>query len=101
MNLESLIILEYLNHGLVPYFPNKKTQPLGEIIEKFSAGLTKRKFRKVYKKAIRKLCPDSNLGWYGLKCQDPTPKQLMHRKKLVYRYLKICVIEKYGSQINS
>tara|TARA_B100001250_G_C19222501_1_gene538587 strand:+ start:129 stop:437 length:309 start_codon:yes stop_codon:yes gene_type:complete len=99
MNLESLIILEYLNHGLVPYFPKKKNQLLDQIVFNTGAKIAKRKFRKAYKKALTAL-EASTIQWkkdkyFGAPGCDPTPKQIRNRKRLVYRYIRSLVENKY------
>ena len=100
MNLESLIILEYLNHGLIPYFPGKNNQPLEQVLTITSAPIAKRKFRKVFRKALKQFAKRTNSKTTIEKCfgaphQAPDAKQLSNRKRLVYTYIRSKAMEKY------
>tara|TARA_Y100001970_G_C14237255_1_gene862590 strand:- start:3288 stop:3605 length:318 start_codon:yes stop_codon:yes gene_type:complete len=89
--LDGLVVLEYLRLGLVPFFPNKKTQPLNEVIHKEDRN-TKRKFRKQWRKASKKYCshiPKKNFNnLYGAKNANPSPIQMKNRKWIVWRYIR-------------
>ena len=100
MTLESLIILEYLNRGLIPYFPGRDNQPLEQVLTTTHAPIAKRKFRKVFRKALKQFAKRTNSQTtvercFGTPHQAPDAKQLSNRKRLVYTYIRSKAMDKY------
>ena len=81
--LQSLIVLRYLQLGIVPYYPGSGvlTKPDRK---------TKRKFRKVWKKAAKELNVSKLIKTKG---KSPTPGIKSFRQKIVYKWIKQCVIK--------
>ncbi len=89
---ESLIILEYLKRGLVPHIPHK---PPCQFFDNDSR-VSKRKFRKYYKKARKLYYPDMDFDKvFGPPHANPTTEQIQHRKKIVYWLISDIALNKF------
>ena len=95
-HIRGLVILEYMRVGLIPYFPGKKTESLEALLHGQTGTKSKRKFRKIWKKAQKRYLNRSSIIYgsssYGYPSKKPTGYQMMQRKKLVYRYIKSKII---------
>ena len=90
--IDMLIQLEYLNLGLIP--PTVDVDQALNILDSRAAYKAKRKFRKIYRQALRH-CYNTKQGYYqtyGGTSHKPTPEQKSNRKRLVYEYIRDKVI---------
>ena len=85
--IEILVQIEYLKLGLIPFTLN--VEEALESLDEKSRNKAKRKFRKIYRKALKSMYI-TKTGYYDLfggTSHKPTPKQQANRKKLVYEYI--------------
>ena len=94
-----LLDISFHNEGIAPITHN--IEPVGDMIallDEKSQVKTKRKFRKLWKKALRDACKDAKMRKHpkeieilhdrvGFGERNPTPGQKLQRKKIVREFL--------------
>tara|TARA_B100001250_G_C19062214_1_gene470614 strand:+ start:116 stop:406 length:291 start_codon:yes stop_codon:yes gene_type:complete len=84
--LEGLVVLEYLDLGIMPFYP---ASPDITTVDKKA----RRKFRKIWRKVAKGTNQLERLRGSGIR---PTNSQLYIRKKMVHRWIKFKVKQKYN-----
>lgn len=91
--LEGLIVLEYLELGIMPFYPLNPGIHTAD-------RKAKRKFRKIWRKVAAGQNGFKNLSFEDFKCLEgksyPSKDKMAKRKLLVHRWIKDRVSEKYG-----
>lgn len=85
--IEGLVVLEYLNKGVMPFYPGSSTVTTAD-------KKTKRKFRKLWRKVAAYY---GSLNYYSvLEGKDyPSKSKMYKRKMLVHSYITEKVKKKY------
>ncbi len=85
--IDILVQIEYLRLGLIP--PFIETEKALSVLDEKTRYKTKRKFRKIYRKALKNMYT-TKTGYYELYggvSHKPTAAQKANRKRLVYEYI--------------
>ena len=83
--LEGLVVLEYLNLGIIPFYPSSPSISTAD-------RKSKRKFRKLWRKIAS---GKSMLEFLRSPGADPSNTTMYHRKKIVYHWVVNKVRKKY------
>lgn len=86
--LEGLIVLEYLNLGIMPFYPYSPEISTGD-------RKAKRKFRKLWRKVSKK---QNSYEWVRSPFNTPSGKIMWQRKIIVHDWIRNQVKKKYKLQ---